>query len=415
MRVLMSCVAGFGHLQPLLPLACALSAADHDVAIATAADLRPRAEAAGFGAFDSGIGIGEAFQRLASVFPDQEYTRLEPGEIVGWYLPHLFGDVLAPAMLADLEPVVRSWRPDVIVHDSWEFAGPIAAANAGLPSISQTLGLRHDDRSVRAVAAAVAPLWRQRGLDPDPSAGLTRYLCLDTTPPGLQPFQPGQVRSAIRPLRPIAQPPVHGEDLPAWIACRRQAPLVYMTLGTLTNSDTSMFRNVIDGLSDLNVEVLITIGHGKDPHSLGPLPGNAHVENYVPQSVLLPRCSAVICHGGAGTTLNALALGLPLLMLPQGADQYVMSDLVQSAGAALVLAPADVTPAAVRAGVVTLLEEGGQRASARRLQAEIGAMPGPEEAVQLIQEIHSRFSSESPKVASGLTREPVADRSKQIT
>ena len=78
------------------------------MAIATAAELRPRAAAAGFAAFDAGIGIGAAFQQLARLFPDQEYTRLEPGEIVGWYLPHLFGEVLAPAMLADLEPLVRT-------------------------------------------------------------------------------------------------------------------------------------------------------------------------------------------------------------------------------------------------------------------------------------------------------------------
>ncbi len=43
-------------------------------------------------------------------------------------------------MLDDLEPIVRSWRPDVIVHDSWEFAGPIAAGNAGIPSISTRSG-----------------------------------------------------------------------------------------------------------------------------------------------------------------------------------------------------------------------------------------------------------------------------------
>jgi UDP:flavonoid glycosyltransferase YjiC (YdhE family) len=48
------------------------------------------------------------------------------------------------------------------------------------------------------------------------------------------------------------------------------------------------------------------------------LANNVHVEHYVPQSLLLPHCSAVICHGGAGTTLSSLALGLPLLILPQG-------------------------------------------------------------------------------------------------
>lgn len=387
MRVLITSVSGYGHLQPLLPLAKALSDARHDVAIAIGPELRPRAEAAGFTAFDSGLAVGAAFERLAELFPDQTYNRLEPAEILAWYLPHLFGEILAPAMLGDLEPLVRSWQPDVILHETWEFAGPIAAVSAGIPSISQTLGFRTDDRILDSVAAAVAPLWRQHGLDPDPAAGLYRYLCLDITPPSFQPYESARNRDVIHPLRPITQPPVPGELLPPWIERRREVPLVYMTLGTNTNSDVSMFRSVIDGLGGLDVDLLITIGFGSDPASIGSLARNAHVENYVPQSLLLPHCSAVICHGGAGTTLSSLALGLPLLILPQGADQYVIGDLVLAAGVGLLLAPPDVNPSTVRANVLALLDEPAHRAGARRLQCEIAAMPGPEEAAHLIEEV----------------------------
>lgn len=87
MRVLITSVTGYGHLQPLLPLAKALSDTSHEVAIAIGPDLRPRAEAANFTVFDAGIAIGAAFERLAERFPDQEYKRLKPAEILGWYLP----------------------------------------------------------------------------------------------------------------------------------------------------------------------------------------------------------------------------------------------------------------------------------------------------------------------------------------
>jgi MGT family glycosyltransferase len=289
-------------------------------------------------------------------------------------------------MLGDLQPLVRSWRPDVVLHDTWEFAGPIAAAGAGIPSVSHTLGLRHHDRDLDSIAAAVASLWRQCGLRPDPAAGLYRHVCLDITPPSFQPYESATHRGAIHPLRPVAQPPVTGEQLPSWVERRAEVPLVYMTLGTNTNSDVSMFRSVIDGLSDLDVELLITTGSGSDPALIGPLANNVHVERYVPQSLLLPHCSAVICHGGAGTTLNSLALGLPLLIVPQGADQYVIGDLVLAAGAGLLLHPPDATQSAVRSGVRALLDDPSHRAGAGRLQREIAAMPGPEEAVSLIEE-----------------------------
>ena len=389
MRVLITSISAYGHLQPLLPLAKALSDAGHEVAIATGPEMRPRARAAGFTTYDAGLAVGAAFELLAERFPDQEYNRLAPSEILGWYLPHLFGEVLAPAMLGDLEPLVQSWQPDVIVHETWEFAGPIAAASAGIPSISQTLGIRFDDRILDSVAAAVAPLWRHRGLEPDREAGLYRHLCLDTTPPGLQPYDIARHRKTMHPLRPVATPPLSGEALPQWMEHRREVPLVYMTLGTNTgtNGDISIFRSVIDGLGDLDIDVLITIGFDKHLASIGPLASNTHVEHYVPQSLLLPHCSAVICHGGAGSTLSSLALGLPLLILPQGADQYVIGDLVRAAGAGLLLAPADVNPSTVRSDVLALLNEPAQRVGARRLQREIAAMPGTAEVVPLIEKI----------------------------
>jgi UDP:flavonoid glycosyltransferase YjiC (YdhE family) len=389
MRVLITSVSGYGHLQPLLPLAKALVDAGHEVAIAIGPELRPRAKAAGFKTFDAGLAVEAAFERLAERYPDQDYNRLEPAEILGWYLPHLFGEVLAPAMLSDLEPLVRDWRPDVILHETWDFASPIAAASAGIPSVNQTLGIRFDDRIIETTAGAVAPLWRQHGLEPDPTAGLYRHLCLDITPPSFQPYESECKRGVMRPLRPIAMPSLPGERLPPWIENRREAPLLHMTLGTNigTNGDIAMFRSVINGLSSLDVDVLITTGVEGDPASLGPWPENVHVEHYLPLALLLPRCSAVICHGGPGTTLSSLALGLPLLILPQGADQYLVGDLVRASGAGLCLTPQHVNASTIRQSVLALLHEPGYRANARRLQREIAAMPGPEEAVHLIEEI----------------------------
>jgi UDP:flavonoid glycosyltransferase YjiC (YdhE family) len=95
----------------------------------------------------------------------------------------------------------------------------------------------------------------------------------------------------------------------------------------------------------------------------------------------------VICHGGPGTTLSALALGLPLLILPQGADQYLIGDLVRRSGAGLCLTPQHVSASTVRQSVLALLDESGYHANARRLQREIAATPGPEAAVRLIEEV----------------------------
>lgn len=387
MRILVSSCAGYGHLHPLLPLARTLADGGNEVAVAVASDLGARAEAAGFKTFAVGITAGAGFGRLAELFPDRRFDRLLPEEIFGWYVPHLFAEVLAPAMLADLDGLVADWKPDLILHETLEFAGPVAAAATGIPSVCMTLGLRLPDAIVDAVALAVAPLWRERGLSPDPTAGIYRHLCLDITPPSFQPYESERGRAVLRPLRPVAVAAVTGEKLPAWIEAERHRPLIYMTLGTNTNTDLSMFRAAIDGMIGVDLDLLVTIGFENDPELLAPLPDNAHLERYVPQSLLLARCAAVICHGGAGTTFNSLAEGLPLLVLPQGADQYVIADLVKAAGAGLKLAPAEVNPASVRDAILALLGDHRFGAAAGNLKAEIGAMPGPEAVVGLLEEL----------------------------
>jgi UDP:flavonoid glycosyltransferase YjiC (YdhE family) len=395
MRVLITCVPGYGHLHPLLPLANALVDASHEVAIATGPDMRPRAETAGFTTFPAGVGMSETWQRLVRRYPDQVFNRLAPDEIMQWYLPHLFGEIVAPAMLEDLVPLVRGWRPNVVVHDTFDFAAPVAAAMSGVPSVSHTLGIRFEGELLDLIAAAVAPLWRQHGLAADATAGLYRHLCLDIMPPALQAEEPARCPDVIRGLRPVGSPPIGEERLPNWMTGRRRqrGPLVYMTLGTETNSDVSMFRSVLDGLEDLDVDVLVTVGANRDPSCVGSVPGNAHIERYVPQSLLLPRCTVVICHGGAGTTLGALAHGVPLLVVPQGADQYIIGERVASSGAGLRLVPWEVNADSVRRCVLDLLHGTEYRRAARRVQSEIAAMPAPDETVPVIEHIGERVGA----------------------
>ena len=90
---------------------------------------------------------------------------------------------------------------------------------------------------------------------------------------------------------------------------------------------------------------------------------------------------------GARVRLSThLLFGLPLLVLPQGADQYVISSLVAS-GAGLLLTPQQVTPSAVRSSVLALLHGPSYRTSARLIQHEINAMMALEEAVRPIEEV----------------------------
>jgi UDP:flavonoid glycosyltransferase YjiC (YdhE family) len=96
---------------------------------------------------------------------------------------------------------------------------------------------------------------------------------------------------------------------------------------------------------------------------------------YLPHTLLLPSCSLVVSQGGAGIVLGALAHGLPQLVLPQGADQFVNAEVCTAAGAALAIPADEFTPAAVAAAAQRLLAEPSFTVAAAGVRAEIEAMP----------------------------------------
>ncbi|HVE95507.1 MAG TPA: nucleotide disphospho-sugar-binding domain-containing protein [Pseudonocardiaceae bacterium] len=101
------------------------------------------------------------------------------------------------------------------------------------------------------------------------------------------------------------------------------------------------------------------------------------VAPYISHSLLLPRCRLVVSHGGAGIMFSALAHGLPQLILPQGADQFLNATAGQAAGVALALTPDQFSAGAVAAAAERLITEPGFDVAASGVRAEIDAMPSP--------------------------------------
>ena len=105
---------------------------------------------------------------------------------------------------------------------------------------------------------------------------------------------------------------------------------------------------VLAGLRDLPAQVVVTVGRDIDPAELGPQPAHVRVERYVPQADVLPRASLVVSHGGSGSVLAALAHGVPLVLLPMGADQPYNAARCETLGVARSLDVIDATPGDVR-------------------------------------------------------------------
>ncbi len=383
MRVLCTCLPGHGHFNPMLALAQGLTRAGHEVAFATAADFCPHIERTGFAAFPAGLPLAHQMEEARKKYPDQD--ALVAMERFEQFVPRMLGGVAAPARAADLIPLVEQWNPDLLLHDETEFAGPLAAAVAGIPWADQSVGIMRPPAMARLAGQMLTPLYEQHGVDVGPFGGMFQYLYIDVAPPSLQSPEIADVAVAHAVQNATIEPGAEGDVLPDWVhELPADRPVVYVSLGTVFNAKArDVFAAVLEALRPEPVTAILTIGTDNDPADFGPQPEHVHIERFIPQSLLLPFCDAVVNQGGTAI-LPILAHGLPLLVLPQGANQFHNAEACVAAGVGRRLLPGEVTPDTVRRDVRALLDDPTLRAAARNVQAELAAMPGPERGVELL-------------------------------
>jgi MGT family glycosyltransferase len=221
---------------------------------------------------------------------------------------------------------------------------------------------------------------------------LYRYLLLSFVPPSYQ--DPAAARPpTMHHLRTVVFDRSGGEAAPAWLGPGLARPVVYATFGTeLPNIPVlavfpALFRAVIAGLRDEAGTLVVTVGRGKDPAELGPQPPHMRVERYVPQSLLLPHCDLVVCHGGHNTVLAAVGHGLPLVVVPIAADQPENARRCAELGLGRVVGPDERAPDAIRRAAGDVLRDPRYRGNAAGLRREMEAQPGPERGVELLERL----------------------------
>jgi UDP:flavonoid glycosyltransferase YjiC (YdhE family) len=228
----------------------------------------------------------------------------------------------------------------------------------------------------------------EHSLPPDPALTmLSRYLVLVPFPPSYRdPAFP--LPATAHTIRPRFLAPVPSTPVPSWLTRLHGAPTVYFTLGTVFNLESGdLFARVLAGLRDLPVNVIATVGREIDPAEFGPQPANVRIERYIPQSVVLPLIDVVVSHGGSGSVIGALAHGLPMILIPLGADQPYNAVRCADLGVARVLDAVEATSATVREAVVTVLADPTFRQAAQRLRDEIAGLPDPAHAVTVIERL----------------------------
>ncbi|RYB02073.1 glycosyltransferase [Lichenibacterium ramalinae] len=395
-----------GHLNPMLALARTLVDRGHRVTFVAQADVGPKVERPGIGFAAVG----------ARSHPPGRLARMTArlGGTTGLFgIGGVIRDMAdtTDMLCVEVPGVLRQIHAGAVIADQTEPAGGLVARHVGLPLVSVANALLID-REPTIPPAFVG--WRY---DPSPR-GVKRNLgghrvadwmmrpLLETIDrrarawslPGIETLE-----DCLSPTLEISQS-VAGFDFPrvappaalqhcgplrlpesrSWEP-RPGGPNVFCSLGTLQGARAAIFEAVAAACARLGLPLTIAHGGRLDEARRAGLPGAPRVEAFVPQRAVLRTVAAVVTHGGLNTVLDALAAGVPLVVVPLAFEQGAIAARVERSGAGIVIPRRRFTASALAEALAALLERPSYRARAEALRDEIAAAGGVARAADLVE------------------------------
>lgn len=366
MRALVTSSPGLGHALAPVPLAWAARAAGHSVLLACSGPALEAAGRAGLPASDVHPG-GD----VGVVLAEEEAKAAAQGGDMAAFVGGLFGGVSDRVADAVVE-LARAWRPDLVIHTPLEYAGPLAAAALDVPAVVCGFGFPVPGVLADAVAGRLHGAAARAGVTGWPRPPAAR---LDPTPPSMR--LPGAAEGW--PIRYV--PYNGGGGLPAWVLVPPPRRRVVVSLGTEVPrwAGLGVLDGVLEALAALDVDGVLALGD-VDPAALPPLPPNVRMVGWMPLSALLHHAAVIVHHAGVGTVFNALAAGVPQLVVPHGGDQHMNAGLVQQRGVG-VACPPDADGNRVGETLTRLLQDPAPRKAAEEVREEIAGLPNPADVV----------------------------------
>ena len=117
--------------------------------------------------------------------------------------------------------------------------------------------------------------------------------------------------------------------------------LIYISMGTVNNDMMPLYKTCITTLADTEYQVIISVGNLVSINEYGIMPENISVYEHVDQIAVLQAADIFLSHCGMNSVNESLYFGVPLLMLPQTAEQGGVAERVHQLGAGIKLKKTD--------------------------------------------------------------------------
>jgi N-glycosyltransferase len=368
----------------VVPLARALQAAGHEVAVATGTTLGNELDRVGLQHLPmpqmlapSQMGSDPDYARRiglnADGVPLPELGRMDPGAMFG----RLFAG--ASAVRAAEDMAANGFQPDLVVRECTELGGHLLADQLGIPcatlDIAPLTQARHPGMlpwlNESRAALNLPPV--------EDISALTEDMWVSWLP---ESWYPETLRS-----------PAHGyyrtPDEPAQVLDSTIAglpvdrPFVLAALGSntwVTPRQRSPLRQIIEALGALPCTGVVALGREyHDPANwTGPRPDNVHLVSFAQQRLLLPCCDLFLTHAGFNSVREALTAGVPMVAQPQHAEQPANAQRLFELGVGVAVRPDKASAATLAAACQDVLDEPAYRQAARGFQRRILGLPGIE-------------------------------------
>jgi MGT family glycosyltransferase len=414
---LMAAWDGAGAVPPLMSVARALVERGHGVRVLGDPVLRPDVEATGA-------------EHVSWTRAPHRKTRSRETLFIEDYGPAGFGAMRdnlavgpAAAFAADVREELER-RPAAVVLTELLLFGPLVAAEAlGIPSVvlNPTINIvpaegvppfgpgflpatnEEERQRDRAVAEQAVREWdkalpalnaarSQHGLPPlahvlDQGRSAARVLVMTSAAFDFVGPLPPKVKYVGPRLDDMA-------DSGDWEPPPGDDPLVLVALSSEFQDQEDVLSRAVSAMGSLPVRAVVTTGRGIDP-KLVQAPPNVQVRQLAPHRKILREAAAVVTHCGHGTTIKALAQGVPLVCLPMGRDQFDIAARVVHRGAGVRLDAAS-SPSAIGEAVVEVLGDPTYREAARRIAGAIAEETAEDRLVPEVESLVGQRALVSP-------------------
>jgi rhamnosyltransferase subunit B len=349
-RIVLTTFGSYGDIHPYMAIAAELRARGHQPVIATSELYREKMDLAGFDFVPVRPNIPPPQEQDPVMMEKVMHPRKGSG--------YLMEEMLFPFVREGYEDLLQAVDgADLLLTHPISFAGPLVAQTTGIPWVSSVLApvsffsaydpplppfwpwMRHvqllGPRFVAAFFNQVKKAYNNKSYDqfrselglPDrgspvfegqhsPTMILALFSRLFAQP---QPDWPPQARIAgfafYDGKNELAMPAELTQFLDAG------APPIVFTLGSSAVwVARDFYRESIAATKLLGRRAVLLIGDDRNRLAEALPPGMIAV-NYAPFEMLLARASAMVHHGGVGTTSQGLRAGIPTLIIPFAFDQ----------------------------------------------------------------------------------------------